>query len=133
MFVFHLFLTVKIVTCFNIYDISNMVSYHPCRLQDMLKQKMNASGYMENAPKNVLEEDMRRVNVLSAKLDTLNAYNMKLDTISVEETCYQLLSSEISTLCKMESWPDMGQLGRDEVVTLDQLQIEERFLAFLRG
>lgn len=52
-------------------DISNMVSYYPCRLKDTLTQKIDASGYRENAPENIQEQDMKNLTSLSGKLDAM--------------------------------------------------------------
>lgn len=61
------------------FGISNMVSYHPHRLQNALSQKMDASGYREKAPQNVQEEDMRKLTALMEQLEVISEAEKKLD------------------------------------------------------
>ena len=77
---------------------------------------------------------MRNLNASLEKLGVISEYEMILDAIQVDQSPDPVLCSEISALCKIESWPDMSQPGHAAPFILDQgAQIEERFLAFLRG
>lgn len=105
--------------------------YH--RLQGTLTERMNLLGYRENAPENVQEEDERNLMALLQKLDAISECAIKLDAI-LDAPLDPMLSLKISGLCKMESWPDMSMPGHAAPLAVDQgAQIEERFLAFLKG
>ena len=51
---------------------------------------------------------MRNLNASLEKLGVISEYEMILDAIHVDQSPDPVLCSEISALCKIESWPDMS-------------------------